>query len=242
MPISTLIATPGDPQANSYISTTEADQYFVDRYLSTSWTGASADLKKQALMEATRLIDAYSFHSAPLFEWQQERKGLQWPRYVNERISLSVSAATSTTIQNDSLMKQRQYPAKYWKYGGIWFTDTNDSLYGQFFLVSDFNFSTGTITIDGTFSTVPTIGDAFEIIQEIPPEIKWATCETAIAIIDSLLVSQNNSNIKNQSLEGESVTYFDKSTQTIELPNKAYQLIKPYIRTTGSTINTPLFR
>lgn len=49
----------GVPNANSYISVEDADAYFGARLYSTAWTGATKEVQKAALIQATRTLDNY---------------------------------------------------------------------------------------------------------------------------------------------------------------------------------------
>ena len=73
----TLIATPGDVAANSYVTLEEAQAYFATRLYATAWTGAATDdVRRQALIMATQRLE-------PLL-WGGYRTALtqrlQWPR------------------------------------------------------------------------------------------------------------------------------------------------------------------
>lgn len=54
-----VVATPGAADANSYITSVEADSYHEARLHSDSWTGASATNKDAAIVWATRLLDIH---------------------------------------------------------------------------------------------------------------------------------------------------------------------------------------
>jgi len=54
----TIVATPGDANANSYATRARAQAYFDTRLYATNWTGASDTDKDIALIMATRVIDA----------------------------------------------------------------------------------------------------------------------------------------------------------------------------------------
>lgn len=73
MPI-TIITTPGDPAANSFVTSDEADAYLATRLNAGAWTGVEP--KKAALCEATRELSA--------LEWDGRRstvtQSLAWPR------------------------------------------------------------------------------------------------------------------------------------------------------------------
>lgn len=67
----------GLANANSYVSRADGDAYADTRLYATAWTGASADDKDRALIQATRTLDqefqfnGYKANSA---------QALQWPR------------------------------------------------------------------------------------------------------------------------------------------------------------------
>ena len=74
-----LDATAGGTTSNSYATVAEADDYH-DSIVSTwtsDWTGAATELKEDALMWATRLIDQYSAWEG---DKADEDQRLRWPR------------------------------------------------------------------------------------------------------------------------------------------------------------------
>jgi hypothetical protein len=78
MPVSTLIATAGASNANSYTDVAFADQYHADRPpVSTTWTAATTDQKTAALLWATKILEQY-------VEWRgtvvDTTQALLWPR------------------------------------------------------------------------------------------------------------------------------------------------------------------
>lgn len=82
---STIVATPGASNANSYATVAEADTYFDDRLKATAWTGADADDKARALIEATRRIDQEEFEGTPVDPLNDadvtgDTQALKWPR------------------------------------------------------------------------------------------------------------------------------------------------------------------
>lgn len=239
MPVSTIISTPAHPQANSFVSIAEAEQYFSDLFGTHTWDSASNDQKQQALIEATRIINAERFFYDILKSYTQR---LKWPRTNARRFTGSPTSATNNTMTDTQLVNDRTMPDDYWNYGTIWFYNEGDDNFNQYYLITDFDSSTGVVTIDGTFSSVPDTSESYELIQEIPPEIKWAVCETAEAILAETLIDGSTGNIKSQKLGDESVEYFDKSVQTVNIPAKALDLIEPYLARAGRVVTRGLFR
>jgi hypothetical protein len=74
----TLIATPGASNANSFATVAEADSYHEAHLYGSAWTSASTTTKEQALVMATRWLDAqvrwlgYASYST---------QALGWPRF-----------------------------------------------------------------------------------------------------------------------------------------------------------------
>ena len=72
-----LIATPGAPDANSYIAVADATEYFKTAYNRTAWANAGNGDKEKALIEATRLLDMF-------VKWYgtiaTDSQALRWPR------------------------------------------------------------------------------------------------------------------------------------------------------------------
>lgn len=73
----TLVATPGDPLANSYATLAEAELYHQAHPHATTWATATAAQAARALVLATRLLDAQ-------VKWQgviaTQTQALAWPR------------------------------------------------------------------------------------------------------------------------------------------------------------------
>ena len=78
MGTSTLVATAGASNANSYVTLANADQYHDDRpAVGTTWADASENNKIRALLWATMLLDDH-------YDWEgaveTETQKLNWPR------------------------------------------------------------------------------------------------------------------------------------------------------------------
>jgi hypothetical protein len=77
--VPTVITSPGDPTANSYVSVAEADFYHTTRLHVELWTGSTVTtaIKEAAVIMATRTLDLlYEWYSRPTYLTQ----ALQWPR------------------------------------------------------------------------------------------------------------------------------------------------------------------
>lgn len=72
----TFDSTVSGTNANSYISVTQADDFFAAHLDSNYWTGLSTSKKQAALVQATNRIDQESFGGRITVDAQR----LQWPR------------------------------------------------------------------------------------------------------------------------------------------------------------------
>ncbi len=78
MAVSTLVATAGAANANTYCTRADADQYDADHPQSgTTWSSASGDEKDQALLMSTRLLDQHVDWTGAAADSVQR---LNWPR------------------------------------------------------------------------------------------------------------------------------------------------------------------
>ena len=96
----TIIATLKSETANSYVTLSEANDYFDTSPDSSTWTNKTDDQKKRALISATRWIDTLVFYG----DRCDESQALKFPRtnYQVDRFELSCS-----TIPNN--IKYAQY-------------------------------------------------------------------------------------------------------------------------------------
>jgi hypothetical protein len=82
---------------NSYVSIADADTYFETRIDSANWVAATNEIKEQALVTATALIDDSSWIGSAVSSSQ----ALAWPRknaiYNDDRLGLQVTIADDET-------------------------------------------------------------------------------------------------------------------------------------------------
>ena len=85
----TINATIKGENANSYVTLTEANDYFDTSPDSSTWTNKTDDQKKRALISATRWIDTFVFQG----DRCDENQALKFPRtnYQVDRVELSCS-------------------------------------------------------------------------------------------------------------------------------------------------------
>ena len=80
---------------NSYVETADADDYFETRIDSANWFDADDELKEQALVTATNLVDDHTWIGSAVSSSQ----ALAWPRsgahYFDNRLGLHVVISES---------------------------------------------------------------------------------------------------------------------------------------------------
>jgi hypothetical protein len=78
---------------NSYVEIADADTYFETRIDSAEWTSATDEIKEQALVTATQLVDDHAWIGSAVSSSQ----ALAWPRknaiYIDDRLGLQVTIA-----------------------------------------------------------------------------------------------------------------------------------------------------
>jgi len=78
---------------NSYVEIADADTYFESRIDSANWFNASDEIKEQALVTATQLVDDHAWIGSAVSSSQ----ALAWPRknaiYNDDRLGIQVSIA-----------------------------------------------------------------------------------------------------------------------------------------------------
>jgi hypothetical protein len=88
----TIVATPGDPTANSYVDVATADAYFVNRPAGSAWTALSTSAAKEPfLIYATRILetrvqwDGLRTNTTQALDWP--RTGVIDPNYQDAKIN-----------------------------------------------------------------------------------------------------------------------------------------------------------
>lgn len=71
-------STPGSATANSFVSVTDADDYFSGRFENDLWTALPSATKQRLLATATRRLDAENYYGSR----HSQTQSLQFPRDV----------------------------------------------------------------------------------------------------------------------------------------------------------------
>jgi len=100
VPFPDLTATPGGAASNTYATAGEADAVASYRVGGSAWTALTANQKAQALVTATRQIDALEQTIGFKGERATDTQALEWPRTGTEYASTVLPAPlVSATIE-----------------------------------------------------------------------------------------------------------------------------------------------
>jgi len=174
-----LVASIAGMNTNSYLTTTEADQYFLERYDSNSWFELSQRQKEGLLIRATHNIDIGGNYSGDKY---YESQGLSFPRDDVDTVTGKCASSEITKFKNANL-KSSDYmamPANFWRYGTVHFTTATPANNICYIASSDIK---GFVYPEGaSFSATPTTNTTFIAFPKIDTEIKDAVCEEAFNI------------------------------------------------------------
>jgi spore maturation protein CgeB len=128
---------------NSYVTIAEADSYFETRIDSAEWTSSSDEVKEQALVTATQLIDDRPWIGFAVSSSQ----ALAWPRkeamYYDSRMGQNITIATNEVpskvktavyeqalhlINNEDLLTQTTQVFENISIGNISISDSNNDV------------------------------------------------------------------------------------------------------------------
>ena len=102
----TFDSTPASSTSNSYLSVTEADDYFAGRFGADKWSTFTNTQKQQLLVTSTKQLDTASFNGRK----SKVIQSLQWPRQA--LVDLDGNALDDTVIP--SKLKEATCEMAYW--------------------------------------------------------------------------------------------------------------------------------
>jgi len=217
-----LIAIPGDPNSNSFITLAQAEEE-IDQILDNEdWLNADMKDRARALIEATDRINNFPFKDNPVHYNQK----LKLPNYGEATFSGNVTSGTTTSIVCSSLADQDAYYPDYWKYGGVRITEGTAKYSNS--LVLAFDRETGTLTLENALSATPDTTSQFILTFRIPDEIRRAVAKLALWLIQQG-TGEQDPNVQSKSIGNFSVSYFDRAEKG-SMPKDIMELIRPYIK------------
>lgn len=181
-----MITTPTHPEADSYLSLAEADALMESRLSGASeWDALDDDKKERLLKIATTHIDSLRFfHDLhyPVPANYRDKQALKFPRTNSRRATGKARSVTTNTLVDSDRANRTDEPDNFWKYGALVIYEGAGK--GKTYDVTAFDMATGTITIEGTFSPAIDTTSYYKVIQKIPQEVKLATLEQALYILN----------------------------------------------------------
>ena len=181
----TLNANIGDPNANSYVTVSEANTYIRNKYGHNSlWDSLSLEGKKRVLIEATNDIEVYNYIGEKYYDTQ----ALEFPRDDHDVISgdcatpFSINSFSNSNFTSDTYGAEKSYN-DYWKYGTVHIT-VGTPLY-DIRSINTSDITTNVITTFTDFSATPTANTDFIAFTPIDKYIKYAQIEQALFILDT---------------------------------------------------------
>lgn len=177
-----LNTTPTHPQANSYVTLEEADEYIQGTGSMDVWNALNEDQKEAALKIATRHIDSLRFFHERIYTGvgqYRDRQKLQFPRHHSSRnMSGQVSSAGADWIIDVNQVNRNDTPDDFWNGGALVVTEGAGK--GKTYKIEDFDMATGKVTVEENFSPAVDATSYFRLIQKVPDEVKYATVEQAL--------------------------------------------------------------
>lgn len=175
-----LVITPTHPDADSYVSLSEATSYLANRTGITDWSALTSDQKETALKIATKQIDSFRYRDLKMYDVAMDyrlEQALQFPRNTHPTNTAVVQTA-STLAVSIGVSDAINQPNDYWNNGAVIVVSGTGR--GQIRLISDFNADTGVITISEAWTTIPDTTSQLRLVKEILKDIKYATIEQAL--------------------------------------------------------------
>lgn len=181
-----MITTPTHPLADSYLSLTEANDLMENRLSGyDEWNALDDDKKERLLKIATSHIDSLRFfHEAhyPRPADYRDKQALKFPRTNSERATGKARSVSTNTLTDSDRANRSDEPTDYWKYGALVIYEGTGR--GKTYEITAFDATTGTFTISGTFDPAIDTTSYYKAIYKIPQEVKLATLEQALYILN----------------------------------------------------------
>jgi hypothetical protein len=228
----TLNVKLGDSNNNSYVSLSQAEDYFDTRSETTNWDNLATTAKESALIQAARDLQRFNFIEEPYYDSQNLIFPLESHEVVTGKCATPI---TNTSFRNSNLYSStyNEMPEDYWKYGTVHITSGTPLRDTR--AISNSNVVNGSITIASAFSATPTTNTSFLIFAPLDPLIYDAQCEQALYLLDNVGISSytvyTNLGAESVSIGDVSVTFGDgSSSYKIPFSPGAKKLLSRWIK------------
>ena len=172
----------GDPSQNSYVTATQANDYFTNRYDTDEWDALATTAKEGVLAEATRMLEWFNYSKSKYYDAQ----GLSLPFEDHEVVTGNCATpAAINSFKHDNLksVTYNDIPSNYWKYGSVHITAGTPL--NEIRLIESSNVTTGSIVVTENFSTTCNATTEFIVFAPVSDAIQHAQCEQAIFILQN---------------------------------------------------------
>jgi len=229
----TLNTNLGDMSANSYITLKEANDYIRNKYgHDNKWDTLDVEGKKRLLIESAKEIDSFSFIGQKYYDSQ----ALQFPRDDHEVKTGNCGTPFTTSSFRNSTLKSstyNEYPTNFFAKGTIHIT-TGTPLY-EIRNISKSNVTTGSITLESSFSASPTINSQFKLFFPLSKDIKDAQSEQTLFIAENqqieTLSTYKDLGARSVAIGDVAVSFGDgSSSEKTSICSLAKKLLSRYIR------------
>ena len=180
-----MITTPTHPEADSYVTLLEAEALLTNRSNMEGWNALNNDQKEQLLVMATSHLDTLRFfHDLhyPIAMHYRDKQALKFPRTNSRRMSGKVRTVGANYFTDTNLANRQDTPDDFFKGGAVIIYEGTGK--GKTYDVTAFENATGKITVATDFSPAIDTTSYYVVIQKIPVEVKKATVEQALYILN----------------------------------------------------------
>lgn len=231
---------PTHPDADSYVTVAEADQYLMVKNQYSQWSNLTTQKKDMLLVQATRQVDMLPFSSIPMYYMAKSyrlEQQLKFPLFVGQNSYFTASSFTSNTVTTNTFKNNSGIPTGMWDNGALVIYEGTGR--GTTYAVESFNAETGTIQIVGTFSAIDQTSQ-FHIVKEIPDKVRWGTIEQAFFNLTTKpnpYVERGVTSVKIDDVSESYTRPMGSTINGISYSIEALGYLEPYISMTG-TIQT----
>lgn len=224
------------PDADSYVTLTEADDYLLVKTKFSQWENLADDSKERLLIQATRQIDMLPFSSVPMYRMPmgyRMEQNLKFPLFTTYNNYLTSQSFTNNSITTNTFKNNNGTPTGMWDNGALVIREGTGR--GKTYQVTSFNADTGVIQIEGTFEAIGE-DSQFHIIKEVPDEVRRATVEQAFFNLTNTPNPYVERGVTSVRIDDVSETYARPMGSTlngISYSIEALGYLEPFISMTG---------
>jgi len=220
----------GDPNQESYVTATQANDYFTKRYDTNEWDALATTAKENVLAEAARMLEWFNYSKARYYDSQ----GLSLPFEDHQVVTGNCATpAAINSFKHDDLKSDtyNEIPANHWKYGSVHIvagTPLNDIR-----LIDSSNVTTGSIVVAEDFTSTCTATTEFVVFAPVDTAVRDAQCEQTIFILQNSslkIISQyRDHGVKYVKIGDAAVSYHENIAGKMLMSPAARKLLSAFI-------------